>query len=250
MPARDDYLETFHRDSLAFTDALRASDGLTEPIDGCPDWELRDLAEHIGVLHRVINAGIESGEMPSDRAAAPDDRAAYADWFAEGAAALEATLRSKPDNEPCWTFFPNAPQQIGTWVRRMCQELAVHRYDAELAATGVAEAIDPVIAKDGVDEYFDIFLGRVDGRRPIRIGELAIQLRTLDEGIDEGAWMVRCTDGPPVVTHEHGKGDVAVIGPANSLLLALWGRVEPGEMGLELYGSPDDWAKFQAAAAI
>ena len=50
----------------------------------------------------------------------------------------------------------------------------MHRYDAELAATGTAEAIDSSIALDGIDEYFDLFLPRVDARSPIRIGDLVV----------------------------------------------------------------------------
>ena len=249
MPSRDDYLSTLHRDAKLFEAAVRAGGDLTQPVDGCPDWTTRDLVEHIGVLHRFIVNGIEVGETPKERAEPPSDTNEYADWFADGAAALEAALRARPDDTPCWTFFSNAPPVIGTWVRRQCQELAVHRYDAELAATGTAEAIDPAIAKDGIDEFFDLFLGRVDARRPIRIGELAVQLQATDEDAS-GSWMVRCGDGPPVVTREHAKGDVALQGPANGLLLAIWGRVEPEEVGVAVYGDVADWKRFQQAASI
>lgn len=248
MPTRDEFLSTFHRDAALFEAAVRAGGDLGQPIDGCPDWSLATLVGHIGSLHRFINTGIEVGD-PGPFPAAPDNPDAYADWFADGAATLEATLRARADDEPCWTFFSNAPQVVGTWVRRMTQELAVHRYDAELAATGTAETIDAALAKDGIDEFFDLFLGRVDARRPIRVGDLRVQLRTLDTE-PEAAWMVHCSNGPPVVTREHGQGDVALLGAASALLLALWGRVGPGEMDLELYGSPEDWARFHEAASI
>jgi uncharacterized protein (TIGR03083 family) len=248
MPTRDEFLDSFHRDAELVEAAIRAGGDLTQPIDGCPDWELASLVEHLGTLHRFVASGITTNGTP-ERPDVPSDRGVYAEWFAEGAAALEALLRSKPDDEPCWTFFPNAPQQIGTWVRRQAQELAVHRYDAELAATGTAEAIDPVIAVDGIDEYLDLFLERVDARRPIRIGELAVQLRTL--GVEpEQAWMIRCGDDAPSVSREHGKGDVAVLGSPGNLLLCMWGRVRPGELDLELYGDPELWDRFHAAASI
>ncbi len=125
----------------------------------------------------------------------------------------------------------------------------MHRYDAEMAATGTAEAIDPVIAKDGIDEYFDLFLERVDKRRPIRIGELAVQLQSTDEDAP-GEWIVRCGDGPPVVSREHAKGDVALQGPANALLLTIWGRVDPEEVGVAVFGDAADWTRFQRAASI
>ncbi len=247
MPTRDEYLSTFHRDAELFEAAVRAGGDLTQPIDGCPDFDLGGLVEHIGVLHRFIAAGIAAGEMPKDRAEPPADRGEYADWFAQGAAALESTLTGKTDDEPCWTLFSNAPQVIGTWVRRQCHELSVHRYDAELAATGTAEAIDPVIAKDGIDEYFDLFLERVDRRRPIRIGETTLHLHATDA---EGEWFIRCGDHAPEVTREHAKGQVALSGAANDLLLAIWGRVTSDEVGIEVFGDPDVWGRFQAAAAI
>jgi hypothetical protein len=172
----------------------------------------------------------------------------FADWYAEGAAELEALQRSKPDDEPSWTFFDNAPKTIGTWVRRQAQELAVHRYDAEMAATGVAETLDPAIAKDGIDEYFDLFLGRVDARRPIRIGDVSIHLHS--EWDDDGEWLIKCGDHAPVVTREHAKGDVALQGSCSALLLTIWGRVDPEEVGIVMFGEPDVWSRFQAAAAI
>ena len=246
MPTREQFLDTFHHDAELFEAAVRAGGELDQEIDGCPDWTLASVVEHVGGLQRFVATGIEFGD-PGKWPGPPADRAGYADWFAEGAAALEVLLRSKSDDEACWTFFPNAPHVMGTWVRRQCHELAVHRYDVELAATGTAEAIDPEIATNGVDEFFDLFVPRVDERTPIRIGELAVHLHCTDTG---GEWMVRCGDHAPVVTREHSKGDVAVVGPADEILLALWGRIDAGDMDLELYGDLADWQRFQSAAAI
>ncbi|MEY2419267.1 MAG: hypothetical protein QOG90_1947 [Actinomycetota bacterium] len=248
MPSRDEYLDSLHRDAELFEAALRDGGDLTQPVDGCPGWDLAALAEHLGTLHRYITAGIESGGKPDAFPSAPTERAALADWFAEGAAALEAALRGRPDDEPCWTFFSNAPQTIGTWVRRQAQEIAVHRYDAEIAAAGIAEALDPAIAKDGIDEYFDLFVPRVDARNPIRIGDVTIHLHATGDA--EGEWLITCGDNTPVVTHEHAKGDVALSGAASDLLLTIWGRVDPEEVGVAVFGDRDIWSKFQAAAAI
>ncbi len=248
MPTREEFLASLHRDIELFEAAVRAGGDLDQPVDGCPGWELASLVAHVGSLHRYIATGIEHGD-PGKFPGPPDNRGAYGQWFADGAAALEALLRSKPDDEPCWTFFPNAPQVIGTWVRRQAQELAVHRYDAEMAATGTAEALDPVIAKDGIDEYFDVFLARVEDRRPIRIGDASIHLHATDEDAP-GEWLVRCGDHAPVVTREHAKGDVALSGSASDLLLTIWGRVDPEEVGVAVFGDADVWTRFQAAAAI
>ena len=245
MPSRDEFLDSLHRDAELFEAAVRAGGDLTQPVDGCPDWDLGALVKHVGRLHRYVATGIEFGDPGPFPPSPSEDRATYADWFAEGAAKLEAVLRERSDDTPCWTFFPNAPQTVGTWVRRQAHELAVHRYDAEMAATGIAEAIDPAIAHDGIDEYFDLFLPRVDGRTPIRIGDVTIHLHA-----EDGEWFVRCGDHAPVVTREHAKGDVALSGAASDLLLTIWGRVEPEEVGVAVFGDGDVWSAFQAAAAI
>jgi predicted lipid carrier protein YhbT len=69
-------------------------------------------------------------------------------------------------------------------------------------------------------------------------------------GEAEGEWLIRCGDHAPVVTREHAKGDVALSGEASDLLLTIWGRVDPEEVGVTVFGDPDVWARFQAAASI
>lgn len=248
MPSREQFLDTFHRDAELFEAAVRAGGDLTQEIDGCPGWTLAGLVEHIGPLQRYITEAIVTAAKPGGWPAPPAAGVDYADWFAEGAAALETALRERSDDTACYTFFPNCEQVVGTWVRRCCQELAVHRYDAELASTGTAEAIDTAIALDGIEEYFDVFVDRVEQRTPIRIGDATLHLHATD--VDGGEWFVRCGDHAPVVTREHVKGDVALNGPADEILLALWGRVDPGEMDLEIFGDTDVWTRFQQAAAI
>jgi uncharacterized protein (TIGR03083 family) len=246
-PTRDEFLDSFHRDAELFEAAVRAGGDLTQPVDGCPAWTLQSLVEHLGSLHRYIAAGIELGD-PGTFPVPPADVTTYADWFREGADAIETLLRAKPDDEPCWTFFPNAAQRVGTWVRRMAQEIAVHRYDAEMAATGIAESLDPGIARDGINEYFDLFLPRVDARRPIRIGDVTLHLHAdLDT---DGEWFIRCGDHAPVVSREHEKGDVALNGNSSGLLLTIRGRVDPDEVGVAVFGDAEVWQRFQAAAAI
>ncbi len=243
MPSRDDFLDSFHRDAELFEAAIREGNVDAE-VDGCPGWSVADLVEHIGQLHRYVTEAIVTAAKPGGWPAGPEGD--LADWFATGAAALEAALRERSDDTACYTFFDNAPKTVGTWIRRQAQEIAVHRYDAELAATGTAEAIDPSIAMDGIDEYFDLFVPRVDARSPIRIGDATLHLHAAEGG----EWFVRCGDHAPVVTREHAKGDVAVNGPADEILLALWGRIAPGEMELEIFGDTAVWDAFKQASAI
>jgi predicted lipid carrier protein YhbT len=69
-------------------------------------------------------------------------------------------------------------------------------------------------------------------------------------GDAEGEWLIRCGDHAPVITREHAKGDVALSGAASDLLLTIWGRVDPEEVGVAVFGDADVWARFQSAASI
>ena len=93
----------------------------------------------------------------------------------------------------------------------------MHRWDAQNAG-GAADAVEPALAADGVDEYLGI-LGAFRGRRFPEAG--SIHLHTTDT---PGEWVVRLGPDGIHLTREHAKGDVAVRGPASDVLLVLMGR--------------------------
>ena len=95
MLTRDDYLDSFHRDAALLEAALHAGGDLDQPVDGCPEWDVAELVHHIGGLHRFVTEALETGDKPAGGwGRGPDDRAAFADWFAQGAAGLEADALS------------------------------------------------------------------------------------------------------------------------------------------------------------
>ncbi len=107
----------------------------------------------------------------------------------------------------------------------MTQETAVHRWDAA-NAVGIPYEIPAAVAADGIDEFLMWFAARRGHRRrrpsrrhasictaPTRVGDdrrMAGDTRSTQSGIE--------------FTREHTKGDVAVRGRANDLLLWLWRR--------------------------
>lgn len=249
MPTRDEYLASLHRDNELFAAAVRSGGDLTQPVDGCPGWDLRALVGHVGSLRHYVANTLVKRDGSGDRPKPPEDSGALVDWFADGAARLEAELARIADDEPCWNWSPQAADVGAFWIRRMTQEVAVHRYDAEMAAIGTAEAIDPIIAKDGIDEYFDLFLPRIDQRSPVRIGDASIHVHATGEDAP-GEWLIRLGDHAPVVTLEHAKGDVAMSGTPDALLLCIWGRVDPDEVGVSVFGDADVWTRFRSASAV
>jgi uncharacterized protein (TIGR03083 family) len=187
------------------------------------DWNVRDLVAHTGGIHRwaadaVANARQSLFDTEASRAvgsAPPVD--ALLDWFAEGHAALLATLRAAPDDLDCATFLP-APTPRAFWARRQAHETAIHRADAE-AAAGDRTGFDADFAQDGIDELVRGFAGR---RRSPLERKATIALRCTDGP----SWLVRV--GGERVEAEDGvddpAGDLAVTGASSDVYLWLWNR--------------------------
>ena len=149
-------------------------------------------------------------------------------WLAERHQAVVAALEGADLDVPVWTWVGLRPTRF--WARRMAQETAIHRWDLQ-SAHGAAEPIQALLAVDGVDEVLDLFLPARQtarpGREPWRFdgdGE-RLHLHATDA---PGEWLLRFAGGGVEVSREHVKAEAALRGPASELLLALYGRVEPG----------------------
>ncbi len=230
----------------ASTDTLaRLVDGadLTRPVPTCPDWTLRQLATHVGRAHRWAAeiAATRSAEMipfrqvPDGRI--PGDPAQHAPWLRAGAARVIEAVR-EAGSDPVWAFDELRPASF--WGRRMAHETAVHRADAELAS-GREASFDPDLAADAIDERLGFLSGPIHGGQDPRLSALpdggVLHVHATDDGLDEaGEWLVR-REGPELtVGHGHGKGDVALRGPAARLLLVLVRRVPPDDPQVQVVG--------------
>ncbi|MEU6819657.1 maleylpyruvate isomerase family mycothiol-dependent enzyme [Streptomyces atriruber] len=206
--------------------ALAAAEaGTGAKVPTCPDWQVRDLLRHTGMVHRWAAAFIAErrtsyrlgGELPEL------DGDALVEWFREGHAALVATLKATPPDVDCWAFLP-APSPLAFWARRQANETTVHRVDAESARGGSPSPMDVAFAVDGIEELLFGFHARERSR--VRSDAPAVlRVRTTDPG-EERTWTVRLSDEPPVT--EHGTtapADCEVSGSAARLYLALWNRL-------------------------
>ncbi len=224
MLDRDTYLAHLAADverSIAVLDDV----ALDAPVPPCPGWTVVDLIAHVGFIHRWA-AACATDAAPPDRDAMATmawsggaDRAALIAWFREGAAGITDVLRALDLSGPSWHPFP--VEQIGAvWPRRQAQELSVHRWDLETAA-GDPTPIDPALASDGIDEYFELAVPRLVAREGIELPAGSLHVHCTDV---EGEWLVTTTDGYEL-ERRHAKGDAALRGDAADLLLTLWGRV-------------------------
>src|SRR3984957_7798268 len=255
MPAPGD--DRFFTELRACTAELaQIIDGdLERPVPTCPGWTFRQLATHLGRGHRwaaQIVATRAVTPIPLREVAdgkLPQDPAQHAPWLNAGAErVIEAVTAAGSDL--VWTLAGIGP--AGFWARRRAHEAAVHLADAQLAA-GRDVDLAPEVDADGVDEWLTIIAGVTqDTAGPARapVQELcgdgpSLHFHAPDPGLSgTGEWLVTRTPSGVTIQHGHGKADVAVRGPAASLLLVLTRRLPPSEPAIEVLGQQallDHW---------
>lgn len=211
-------------------------------IAPCPDWDMRDLVRHLGMIHLWAAANVafpepdwldvqelpdlvrywpeltgESGEYPDD-----DELVA---WYRDTLANLIEVLKSAPTDVAAFTFLP-APSPLSMWARRQASEIAIHRFDAE-QARGVTSHFDSDFATDMLDELLSGFTPRprqVDIEHPEVVHVHA-------EDTDEH-WYI--TIGAEVVetSRQGDHADLALTGTAAELYLLLWNRTPDSSVAM------------------
>ena len=238
-----EYLDAVGRDGALLVSAAR--DGLERPVPSCPGWVAADVVAHTGTVHRQVadrvRRGSASGRDVAD-VAAPGGPAVLP-WFEEGLAQLEEVLGTADLERPVWNWSVTKPRTARFWPRRMAQETAVHRVDAE-QATGSMHAIEARLAADGVDEFFEVFLP-IDAGAFIGRGE-AVGVRTTDEPTE---WTVTAGPAGAIAERQSSAGAAAGLsGGASDVLLALWRRVSID--ALEVSGDRELAARFARATDL
>lgn len=220
--------------------AIAVGSALDAPVAACPGWTAAELGYHLGEVQYFWGEVVRRGCTTNDDAQAiepparvPDDRIVA--WFREQFDALCTTLDGADPDVTCWSWSPE--HRVGFVQRRMAQEAAVHRWDAEDAA-GHSSPIDPspidtALAIDGIDEFvefmadFDPALGGDD--------ETVSLVAT-----DGPTWVLRATEGNLVP--DGGEPLAVATGTASDLLLALWRR--PVLERLSVTGDPAALDRF------
>jgi uncharacterized protein (TIGR03083 family) len=216
---------------------------LTRPVPTCPEWTMRQLVTHVGRAHRWATAMVAARateplpfrEIPDGKL--PGDQRGPVDWLSAGAAGLVATVQAAGDTQ-VWTHLGLGPARY--WARRMAHETAVHRADGQIAL-GQRPRIDPATAADGIGEWLGFLATPGPGEDPPSLGALhgkVLHLHVTDEGVAGGEWMIRPAEDGITVEPGHGRGDVAVRGPASDLLLVLMRRFPAGDPAVEVLGDP------------
>jgi len=225
------YLELLDADVAAL---LAAAGDLAAEVPGCPGWSVRDLLCHVIGVYRHKIVAIDTDAQPAQRD--------FADWgsladtddprevLAAEYAALRGRLTARDPLTPTWAWWP-PEQTLAFWIRRMAQETAVHRWDAQSAADGLAGAapIDAELAADGVDELLG-WLGWDWSEVPqAEAAGQAVLVATADH-----SWTLTLEPTAVAVTGGGTDGAAFVAGEPCGLLLYVWGR--PGDHGVATLG--------------
>ena len=225
---------TRHLDGLrdAMVAFVRYADraGLQAPVPTCPDWTVRDLVAHQGMVHRWAAALVrgEADVDPDAFEAAGRDCADPLEWLRNGVIDLAETLTRAPADTTALVFLNDAPAPREFWARRQCHETTVHAVDALSASLGRPPRadetwIDPAVAVDGIDELLGGFLTRP--RSQLRCDDDAVLVVAPDDAPDW--WRVDLGPRPAVTSRRTGpreSGDWELQGTAVDLYLSLWNR--------------------------
>ncbi|MDI2031155.1 maleylpyruvate isomerase family mycothiol-dependent enzyme [Saccharopolyspora sp. TS4A08] len=209
-----DFLGELGRQLEAFRELLGGD--LSVPIEHCPGWTLRELADHLGNENLWVATAVREGHGDHQRAPAPED--GLIAWFENTCETMLAELSADPESA-AWTIAP--PSTVGFWRRRRCHETVIHRWDAE-NALGRITPISPDLAADGVAEVFDTM-----APRQVSLGRAPAPRHAI---------RLRATDTPATWTYGPGEPVAELAATAESLTLLLWNRLTPDDPAITCTG--------------
>ncbi|OBA98359.1 hypothetical protein A5662_16250 [Mycobacteriaceae bacterium 1482268.1] len=239
-----DFRSALLEETKAFGELIRGTDPDT-PVPTCPEWTIKQLFRHVGRGNRWAaqivadrrSDPLDPREVPEGKP--PEDRDAAIDWLNAGARLIVDAVDAVGAGTQVWTFI--GPRRADWWIRRRVHETTVHRADAAIAL-GADYRLTPEVAADGIDEWLERITIEADGgSSPLSEGQ-TLHLHATDDGLGAaGEWSITGTADGIAFTHEHGKGDAALRGPATDLLLAVVRRRSAAEAGIEIFGDTAVW---------
>ncbi|MDQ6659163.1 MAG: maleylpyruvate isomerase family mycothiol-dependent enzyme [Actinomycetota bacterium] len=205
------------------------SAGPKAAVPTCPDWTLRDLVAHVGMVHRWATTIVANGiTQRPDITVEPAPADGLADWLVDGSDRLVETIAQAPDDLQSLVIFKTGLSPKEFWARRQAHESTIHSVDAQSARRGriptTKEAdIRQELAVDGLDELLTGFVPR---RNSELRSEEPLTFVVAPTDIDR-AWTVLLSADPPVTSRggmAGGDADAVLTGTAASLYLGLHNR--------------------------
>lgn len=194
-------------------------------VPWCGRWRVRHLVVHLARIHHWAAAQARRGrEVPLGRGPF-----VLEDLYGRCAAELRDTLTELGPDAVSSTLVGLGPASF--WRRRQLHETVVHLWDLRTAG-GLPLDVAPPVWADGVDEVVTVMQPRqvALGRMPA----LATVLELTAEDVGR-TWRLGAVGNRPAGGHDDaGPPVVRVTGPAGSLALLLWGRLEPDDASLHV----------------
>ncbi|GAB3128665.1 maleylpyruvate isomerase family mycothiol-dependent enzyme [Tsukamurella serpentis] len=207
---------------------------LDDEVPSCPGWTVRHGIIHTGGAHRWATMFLQAGPDSKERFV-PDvsdvpDGDAVLRWYAGTVADLLAELRRHDPDQPARAFIGRTVAAF--WMRRMAQEVSIHRWDLQNALPDGAEPLTARTAADGITELTQMQIPRLIERNglPDSLVGRVITITATDTG---DRWTVRLRGDGIEVLSEPAPADVVLSGTASDLDLVLWRRTEPGTVDLQ-----------------
>jgi len=251
-PLPFDAIEHLRLDGTEFIRIVSQGDP-TLSVATCGDWRLDDLAFHVAETWHfwaevVANAIADRTAIREvTTLVRPDDHAAVIDLLFDAHVRLCTALHDADPSLEVWTW--TGANQPVAWVhRRMVHETMVHLWDAG-RTQGDDLGFDPIVCADGIDEWLTWFAAEERAEGEMKVGG-TVHLHCIDEALPDGAgeWYVSAMKEPKATfTREHRKGDAAIRGEAQDILMWLWRRLTSRDAStLEIIGDEVVARRFQA----
>jgi uncharacterized protein (TIGR03083 family) len=211
-------------------------------------WTVATVARHVAATHHVV-AEVVRGRPNADFGlfgelqTPPKDSPEFVEWFRSGTASLLEQLSIVPADSQCWSWFERG-RRVDWWSRRMALEAVVHRWDTD-AAQGKEFSVASDVAADGIDEFLDVFVAASRAAHDSLAGP-TISFECSDRS--DRWWLDLSGRGERIVGYEPRDASVRICGPAEQLLLVVWGRVPASDaVGVEVSGDDrelDRWSEL------
>ena len=228
-PPSYDAIEHIRLDGTEFIRLVSDADP-TLSVPTCPGWSLGDLTFHVargwnywaGVLSTGITSRNDVREIPEIER--PPEHAGLIDVLFDAHVRLCDALHTADASMKVWTWT-GSTQPVAWVARRMTHETMVHLWDAG-QAIGLDFEFAPEVSADGIDEWLTWFAAGERAEGEMKVGG-TVHLHCTDSELPHGAgeWFVSAMKEPKATfTREHRKGDAAIRGQAQDILMWLWRR--------------------------
>lgn len=244
-----DYEAVIAAETERFIGAIERSDP-SRAVPTCPDWTSDDLLWHLTEVHAFwtrilrdrVQTDAETEAAEASKPPRPDGRAETIALLRDETEALLGELRGREDDEPAWFWLATA-KTVGSTRRMQAHEATMHRVDAELVAGLDSAPLDAELAADGVAHALEVMFawwGTLPGFE-FRPAGGAVELAAPDLGrswlVQPGRWVGvgesgTSYDEPGVVVAGEAEAAASITGTAEALDRWLWGRgPEPSASG-------------------